>query len=292
MGLWKLIQKQKWLRIILGCLVLALLFCIPMLNQTFINGSDTSFHINRIISLSESIQNGDIYPRVFWNQNYQFGYGSPMFYSFFFLYIPALFHLWGMAILDTYRCLLYLIAFFSAFTMYMLSNKVSKNEPSAWISALLYLFNPFFYSNVYKRGAVGEELAYIFIPVVLLAAYELFYTRKKNNGCQLLMIGFSGLLLSHNITFLIMIGLFAVIALINIRKLVKKPRMLMIIFLAAGSTIALTAFFSFPMLEQLSQHAYRISNYFSSDNTMASAAMNLQNLFSLNVSNSVAFNAS
>lgn len=291
MGLRSL-KRQKWLITILGCLVLSLVFCIPMLNQTFVSGSDTSFHINRIIALSTSIKNGDLYPRIFWNQNYSFGYGSPMLYSFFFLYIPALLHLWGMAVLDAYRCLLFLIAFWSAFTMYQLAKRVTRNEPSAWISAAFYLFNPFFYSNVYKRGAVGEELAYIFVPVVLLAVYELFYAKEKGKHWQYLIIGFGGLLLSHNITFLIMVGVFIILALINLKKMIRQPEILLHILLAAGITIALTAFYTFPMMEQLNSGSYRISSYFTDSAGMASSAMTFSDLFSLDVSGNTYFNAS
>ena len=285
------LKKSQWRQIILGSTILALVFCIPLLNGSLRYGSDTSFHLNRIIALSTALKNGDLYPRVFWDQNYGFGYGSPSFYSFFFLYLPAWLYLQGMGILPAFRIFTFLVVFFCALSMCILSWHISSGSlKCAWISAAMYLYNPFFFSNVYKRGAVGEELAYIFVPLVLLAAYDLFYAEEKGRHWQLLIVSFAGLLLSHNITFLIMSGVFAVIVMVNWKQWTHDRSILLKLLAATGITVCLTSFFTFPMLEQLSGRIYRISSYFGDGSTMASSAMPVLSYLDLNLGSDIYFN--
>lgn len=69
--------------------LIASFFCFPFNNGQVHLGADTGFHINRIISLMEAQQNNVEYPYLFWNQNYNFGYPTPIFYCNLFLYWPA-----------------------------------------------------------------------------------------------------------------------------------------------------------------------------------------------------------
>src|SRR3712207_2335194 len=113
---------------LLVCLTVALLFCIPILKGSFRVGPDTAFHINRIISLAEAMKNGDYFPRIFFNQNYNFGYGSPLFYSIIFLYPSALLSLMGFSPYYVYAFTVFGIAFFSALTMYNCASRIFKTK--------------------------------------------------------------------------------------------------------------------------------------------------------------------
>ena len=63
------------------CLLVTIIFMIPTMDGMLRIGADTTFHVNRIIELANAIKNNDIFPKILFNQNYGFGYGSPMFYS-------------------------------------------------------------------------------------------------------------------------------------------------------------------------------------------------------------------
>ncbi len=243
-------------------------------------GSDTAFHLNRIEALYTAFSNHDYLPGIFWEQNYGWGYGSPLFYSSFFLSVPAWFRLNGMSMMDSYRLFCYLIFFASAWTMYGCAETVIRKNRLAYVlTAALYLFCTYCWSDLYNRGAVGEALAGIFIPLVLQAAYTLFYRGGK--GWLRLTIGFAGLLLSHNISSFLTLIWFALFTLLHFRKLIHKPQIFVKILAAGLLGFLLTAWFSLPMLEQLNSGLYRISTYFNQGESLQSLGNTFTGLLTL-----------
>lgn len=272
-------SSSFWLQILI-CILIALIACIPMLNGTIIFGSDTAFHINRIEGLVEAMQAGVIRPRIYWGFNYGFGYGVPLFYSDFFLYIPALLQLMGMGMIPAYRLFLFLIFFSATFAMYkLILSAFPTGQRYAWLGALLYVLCNYVFCDTYQRGAIGEALAYIFVPVVLYAMQDLIY--RKGRHWYVLIIGFSGLLLSHNITFFLTCIFFGLFCIIHLKKILKNRRLLAKILAAAAAAFLLTAWFSLPMLEQLHTNLYRVSSYFYDASTLRESAVKLSDLLNV-----------
>lgn len=264
--------------VIIFCSLVAIVFCYPFLNDMILLGPDTAFHMNRIEALSIAIQNEDFYPRIFFYQNFNFGYGSPLFYSFFFLYIPALLRIVGVGIVDTYRIFLFMCSFFASMSMYYCARLLLGNRKRAYwcFTSIFYVWNCFYISDFYKRGALGEVLAFIFIPIVIMGMYHSVH--GKSTKINLLVVGFCGLLLSHNITFLIMVVLYGIYLLINARKLVRNKKRLINIAIAVIFSILMTSFFTLPMLEQLMSGSYRINSYFG-NSSLSETAMNFVSIF-------------
>lgn len=253
-------------------LFIAFLACLPLFNGTIVMGSDTAFHLNRIEALYEAAKNGIFLPGVFWNQNQGYGYGSPLFYSVFFLYIPVLFRFLGMGMIPAYRLFLYVVFTAMAYTsMGLVERAVSRKPLYLFMGGMLYVFCSYCYFNLYLRGAVGEALAYIFVPVVFQAAYELFYEEKP--AAVRLALGFGCLLLSHNITFFLMFLLFGIITAAHLGTMIRNRQILFHILLAGLIGFLLTMWFSLPMLEQLNSGLYRISSYFNRAAEMAQSAV-------------------
>lgn len=264
----------------LAAAILAFAAWLPFLNGSIVMGSDTAFHLNRIEALYTAFSNHDYFPGIFWEQNYGWGYGSPLFYSSFFLSIPAWFRMNGMSMMDAYRLFCYLIFFASAWTMYGCAETViRKNRLSYVLTAALYLFCTYCWSDLYNRGAVGEALAGIFIPLVLQASYTLFYRGQK--GWLRLAFGFAGLLLSHNISFFLTLIYFVIFCLLHIRRLIRHPKILVKILCAGILGFLLTAWFSLPMLQQLNTGLYRISTYFNQGESLQSLGNTLTGLLTL-----------
>ena len=53
---------------ILFCLV----FCYPLFSNTLVRGHDTYFHLARIEALKEAYIHGDFFPRLYYEQNFNF----------------------------------------------------------------------------------------------------------------------------------------------------------------------------------------------------------------------------
>ena len=272
-------MKPRFKKILL-CLLLAAAASLPLLNGSLPYGNDTTFHMNRIEALTYAIYNRDFFPRIFWFQNYNFGYGSPLFYSIVFLYFPAALRILHVPMIMTYRIFLFVIFFCTAYAMYSLIETVLGKQPVlCFTGSMFYLFCTYIYQNTYNRGAVGEALAYIFIPLILLGLYHLFVLHSGK--WHILTLALTGLLLSHNISFFLIVLLIVVYCLIHVREIFRDRNLLMELFLAVFTAFLLTCWFSLPMLEQLSSHLYRVSNYFFNGQTLHEQSVRIRDLFNL-----------
>ena len=91
-------KKQKFLNLfiqIIISLVMAYVFCIVFSSGYIRAGADTTFHLNRIEAIKTSIENGVLYPYIYPEQNYGFGYGTASFYGQIFLYPAVILRLLG-----------------------------------------------------------------------------------------------------------------------------------------------------------------------------------------------------
>lgn len=262
---------------IIFCLAITIFLCLPFLNGQISIGPDTSFHLNRIEALSIAIRSGDFYPRVFFEQNFNFGYGSPMFYSFFFLYIPALLRILGVNLFYTYQIFLFGSCFFASLSMFYCASYFLKNKPVySYITVMVYILNCFYMSDFYKRGAIGEVLAFIFIPIMIVGIYHSLYDDKSKN--RILLFGFCGLLLSHNISFVLMVILYGILILLNFKKLLSDKKRCFNIILTAITGFFLTCFFTLPLLQQMTGSRYSINGYFGTL-SLSDYAMNFGSIF-------------
>lgn len=269
-------KRKDILPLLLGCLLMSLLFLYPYLLCDRLNlEHDTFFHLSRIEGLAQSFCDGVFLPRIYPYKNAGFGYGSPLFYSDFFLVLPALLYLAGVSLKNCAVLFLFGCSFFSSFFMALCIRRLSSHQGAAYLGAFLYLFSTYRMTDVYVRGAYGEVLAFVFLPLVLLGAFELLKGSQKRGG-WILTCAFSGLVLSHNITFLLGCLLLGSILIINLKAL--KLKTLAALFKAALITLALTAFFTFPMLEQMLDHTM-IVHYYASGSDLASSALNAWQFF-------------
>lgn len=261
---------------IIFCLFVTAIFMIPTMDGMLRIGADTTFHVNRIIGLANAIENNDFFPKILFNQNYNFGYGSPMFYSIFYLYPFALLYNTGKTPYEIYCVTIFAITFFSALSMYKCASLFYHKKRSIYIylTVFIYIINLYVLSNIYKRGAIGEGFAFIFVPIVIYAMYKIVYVDKRS--WVLLALSFSGLLLAHNITFILMCIVFGLLLIIEYKRVLKDKGLIISILIAVVVAILLTSFFTLMMFEQLSGGLYRISYYFNSDTLIG---INLKELF-------------
>ena len=90
-------------KIVFLLLVFSLALCWILVLPYTVRYHDIYFHIKRVESLVIAIQNGDFFPRIFPYFYDDYGYAVSLFYSDFFLYIPALLTLAGMNVLTSYK---------------------------------------------------------------------------------------------------------------------------------------------------------------------------------------------
>ena len=250
-------------------LALTVLLMSPYLTKSFLAiEHDTFFHVSRIEQYAKALQHGQILPAIYPYENGEFGYGSPLFYSDIFLLLPAILHNLGLVLVDSYKLTVFLASLCSGITMYMLASKFTQKSPIRLLAVAAYLFSNYHITDIYVRGALGEVFALVGIPLILSGLYEIFETNQKYSFSYL--IGLAITVLSHNLSFLLCFILVIIICIIYLPKCSFNRYKLLV----CESMLAclLTAFYTFPMIEQLKSQQFYL-NYYASSSALENHAM-------------------
>ncbi len=264
------LKKRKYL--FLYALIISVIFCWPYLSKDFLAvEQDTFFHLSRIEGMARSIQEGNFFPSLYPYKNNGFGYASPLFYCDFLLIIPALISL-AFNLAAAYKFYIFTCTFFTCLAMASLIQRITERSDISFLISAAYIFCNYRITDVYVRGAVGEVSAMIFLPVVLSGLYCILQ-KKKTDSWPLLSIGIIGLLLSHNLTFLMGTVLVIIFGLIYLRSMNNDQ--LTALLKAAALAFVLTCWYTLPMLEQLTSQAFYL-NYYNASNDLSLQAMPLR----------------
>jgi len=205
-------------------LILLVLLVIPttfsLFHPGFFGASD-DMHVAWLQQMDQAIHQGQFPPRYVADLSYGFGY--PLFNFIFPLpyYLGEVFHLLGLSYVYSIKAVFIFGLIGGAISMYILAKHLSSVWPGM-AAAVLYTYTPYRSTDIYDRGALGESLAFIFLPLII---YLILRVAESNNNRK--WVGFgalsvSGLILTHNIVsymFMPFVFLFGVIIL---RKKIKE----------------------------------------------------------------------
>lgn len=253
----KIVSKKKY--IIISLIVIAIissftLFLIPNISR----GHDLAFHLSRISALKDNLKLGVIGGYIYPNYLGGYGYGNGLFYPDLFLYIPAFLSYLGISVITSYKIFLLLISFCSVGSMYICVKGITGNKKSSIVSSFIYGFASYRLIDMFTRAALGETLAFVFAPIVIYGMYEIIYGDYKK--FYILTLGMSGLILSHLISTYLVGIILVIMCLVNIKKLFKEKKRILYLCVAALITLGLTAYFIFPMLEQMLSGQFIFNN--------------------------------
>lgn len=240
----------------------------PYLSNELSLEHDTLFHLSRIEGLAQSFQSGKLFPDIYLLKNDGFGYASALFYCDFFLIPAALMYNTGCGVALCYKVTIFLATLISSWSIAWLLYRTKHSVMISLLGSALYLFCNYRITDVYVRGALGEVIALAFIPFILLGAYELFV--EKTPKINTLVLGFTGVALSHNLSLLLCGAGFTVLLLVHLKSM-NKQRWIALMK-ATMISISLSAWFLFPMLEQTSFQKYYL-HYYAANSDLASHAM-------------------
>ena len=233
---------RKFLLIILFCICLVPLFDLfhPGLPVTH-DGKD---HVARIANFYQNISEGILIPR--WAPNLNWGYGHPILMFLFPLpsYLASFFHFFGFSFIDSTKIVFGLTYVLSGLAMYVWV-KEFLGKQAGIAASVLYLFAPYRFIDLYVRGAIGEHVAFLFVPLVF---YFLLKLSKKQSlgyvgGASLSL---AGLILSHNAISLMFFPLFLLYFFYLSFTIRKKKHFIFSCALAALFGLSFCAFFWIP----------------------------------------------
>lgn len=180
-------------------LIIVILGFIPLLDlfhQGFPVTHDGQDHIARITNFYKNLEEGNLIPR--WASNLNWGYGHPILMFLYPLpsYAASMFHFLSFSFIDSLKIVFGASFILSGLAMFLWVRNFWGNN-AAILSAVLYMFAPYRFVDLYVRGAIGEHVAFMFPPLVL---YFLLKLSKKYSSLYVAggSLSLAGFILSHN----------------------------------------------------------------------------------------------
>ena len=234
--------------------LLIILFFAVWFNDKYYNGHDTMPHMITIKALFTTMNwNRPFGSRIlpFIANNY--GYGSGIFYPPMANILPTIFYRFTSFFSDNVFVCMKLYYIFIAFTaiygMYILVYKMMGNKITSSLAATIYLFSPYFSSDIFVRDAIGETALFAVMPFIFLSFYELFV--NDNHKKFIIIFSFSYIIGMHfHLVSMVYITFFVGLYLLfNIKKVLQMRNLLSFVI---ASLIILAV--SSPMLVRLLEH--------------------------------------
>src|SRR3989338_6725782 len=230
--------------ILIGCLPIVSIF-----RPGSYESGDLSSHIMEGMYFYKALSQGDFFPVWGGEMNATYGYPSFLFLYPLPFYLIAFMHVLGFSFITSTKLVLAIAYLLSGICMYLFLNK-EFGKKSAIVGGLVYLFAPYHLIDLHFRVDIGEIVAFIFLPLTLLAVKSYFET-KGLRWYLLEIISLSALIISHPA---ISIAGVPIVLLYSMFFLFRKPPKFSLILSQAVVpffVLGITSFYWFPLLYDL-----------------------------------------
>ena len=217
-------DKEKMYFALIAAAVLA---SYPLFTSYVYYGHDINFHLYRIEGIKDAILNGHPFAGIYPTHNNGYGYAAGVMYPDLFLYIPAVLRIFGISLPMAYKSLIAFVNVASALIMFYSVKHESKSNYAAFIASAVYTLSTWRAINLFSRGAMGEGLAMMFFPLVIVGLYHILKGDKSK--WYVFAIGCSGVFCSHIISTVIAAVFIIVMLIVFIPNLLKDKRWLSLI---------------------------------------------------------------
>lgn len=271
----KKLLKNKSLVYCTILIVLSLIFSFVIFKNGLLRGHDIEFHLSRIKGLSDSIKSGDIKALIHVGLN-GYGYANGLFYGNLFIYFPAFLRICGFSLSQSYAIFITLCNIITPLLAFYSMKRVSKSETASFITSLVYTFSPYRICDVVVRAAVGEILAMMIFPILLLGLYEIISGNYKK--WWIFSVGFVLLVQAHIISTIVMAVISTIIIIINIEKFINEKRRIKALIFSILYGLLLGLFFILPLIEQYALSDLVVNNLNNASN-LANQSIQIERIF-------------
>ena len=218
-------------------------------------GHDLPFHIARIQSIAQGLQSGVMPVRLYACQAHGFGYPCGVCYPDLFLYVPGALVAAGLHPWVAYVVFVFLINLVTAIVAYYAFATVFQSWRHGLVCATLWTLAPYRLCDVLLRAAVGEYLALVFAPLIVLGLWRVFLddSTPEGAGWKTLAIGASGIVYSHILSVVMFLPV-SLLAMVPLARHRKKDGWVLAIGKAAVLTLLLCAAFLVPFFDYYLHH--------------------------------------
>lgn len=210
--------------------------------------STQDFHIFRLVEFDKCVQSMQLPCR--WAPDAGLGYGEPLFnfYGQFVYAVGEIYHLLGGSLIDSVKFLFILSLAGSGLVMFVLSKRIWKNEFSALVSSVLYVYAPYRAVDVWVRGALPEAFSFVLFPIIVLFL-DRYIEKRKMSDILIFSLSLATLIISHNLSVVIFAPFLVVWSVFRISSN-KSEKSLLSIIAASIFSVLLSAFYIIPLLTE------------------------------------------
>ena len=265
------------LLIVISLIMMGIIYYLPLfLVEGIIRSDDTTFHIGRLVGLS-NVWLSPVNFNSFGNN----GSMVNIFYPWLTMYPMWLSYKLTKSYVIGYKLYYTLLSIATLIVAYKSMHEITKEKGGSYVFAVLYTFSSYRYADIFNRGALGEAIALTFLPLVLVGIYNICEGDYKRWGK--LALGMTLLAYSHILSLLMTAAFIGAIYIVSLAyQEQRKERLISFIkasLLSAGLSVGMLA----PMLQQY----YRNDLFTPEGNgdTLSNSAYSLKRLFEFSIEN-------
>lgn len=214
--------------------------------------------VARVFEMGKSLSDGMIPVRWVADLGYYYGYPLFNFYAPFSYFVGGVIMLFGFDALLATKSMMVLGILLAGIGMYLFARQIWGNA-GGFISGLLYLYAPYHAVDIYVRGDVAEFWAYAFIPFAFLGIYKIFIllnekkdTRGVGIWTVIIALSYSGIILSHNLTALMVSPfLFITAVFLYLQGTIRGYKNYYFILVGLVLGIIISAFYTVPVFFEM-----------------------------------------
>lgn len=239
--------RKDWFFLVL-IILFALMGVKALFHSGFYTNHDGEHQVVRLWHFHKGLIDGQLPVR--WAGTALNGFGYPLFNFTYRLpfWLGEIFLRLGLNLTDSIKAVFILSFIVSGITMYFFACDLWKSKIAGFLSAFLYLWAPYRFSNIFVRASLGEHLTFVFLPLVFWGILRL-KEKQELKWVVFFAFGAVGLILSHALIFQLLLLPFFVFWLSLLFSCKRKLKFLIFSFLSALLTIGLSAYYFLPALK-------------------------------------------
>ncbi|OGH34557.1 MAG: hypothetical protein A3B38_00005, partial [Candidatus Levybacteria bacterium RIFCSPLOWO2_01_FULL_36_13] len=191
----------------------------PFFKKGFFETHDGEWMIIRFSAFHQTLTSGQFPVRFVDRLNNNYGYPVINFLYPLPFYLSELPKILGFTFVDSVKTVFVISTVFSVVAMFWaLSQFFSKYASLA--GAIVYLFIPYRFVDLYVRGSLGENVAFAIAPLILGSIFKI--NKNKKEFLPILSFGIALLIISHNVLAILFIPLFFLLSILLAKKNIAK----------------------------------------------------------------------
>ena len=260
----KIFFKENKIYLFIIFLIAFIIVCPLLFSSQFTWTHDSLYHYINISAMNNNIDLSSFKlfaDKVIGTIAYDFGWGSGIFYPSFTYYLAVylfkFLNIFGISSIFTILKICdFLAILFAGVFMYIFCKKLFKNSIASLVSSVFYMTFPYFFIDIFVRGALAEMFLFMFVPIVFLGI-EYLLEKNYKNFYIFFILGYVGSINCH-LVLSVYLTLFVVLFLLFNYKKIFNKKSVVSLCISALVILALCAPFIVPLLEHTLNGNYTI----------------------------------